>query len=516
MEQLPALKIFPWDDAAVRNAIQERNGPLFLTGHRRTWLHDHATDSYFAAPDDVARLGFAVAHAIDDGAPPVSDLADEVRSRAARIAAALLIARRPLVIGGTRSGSDATIEAAANVAWALHRKGKHARITFALEECNSLGLALLGGGTLESAFDALRRGEIDTAIVLENDLYRRTEHPAAEEFLKAARGVIVIDSLEHRTTEAADVILPAATVPESDGTLVNQEGRAQRFFQVFVPDGDVAESWRWLRDLARALDRPLAREAETMGGLAGWKNLDDAVTAAAAAVPEFAKLGDVAPGAGFRIAGKKIPRQPERYSGRTAMLAHLTVHEPPPPDDPDTPLAFSMEGYRGPVPSPLIPQFWSPGWNSVQALNKYQDEAGGPLREERPGIRLIEPIAWKEPVWFTTVPGAFRSMPGRWLLLPVSELFGTEELSARSPAIGTRIPAPFILFHPSDGRRLGLEQGGAIALNLQARSYRVSVRFDPSTPLGTAGLSLVGDAADAVLPAWVDLAEAIRTERRAA
>ena len=36
-----------------------------------------------------------------------------------------------------------------------------------------------------------------------------------------------------------------------------------------------------------------------------------------------------------------------------------------------------MEGYYGPMPSSLIPFFWAPGWNSVQAVNKFQNEIGG-------------------------------------------------------------------------------------------------------------------------------------------
>ncbi len=87
--------------------------------------------------------------------------------------------------------------------------------------------------------------------MLENDLYRRTDSSKADAFFDAAKTVIVIDSSEHRTTARADIILPAATFSESDGTLVNQEGRAQRFYQVFVPEGDITESWRWLRELAR-------------------------------------------------------------------------------------------------------------------------------------------------------------------------------------------------------------------------------------------------------------------------
>src|SRR5262249_57333533 len=73
---------------------------------------------------------------------------------------------------------------------------------------------------------------------------------------------------------------------------------------------------------------------------------------------------------GSRMAGEKIPRQPHRYSGRTAMFANITVHEPKPPDDPDSPLSFSMEGYQGQPPSPLITRYWSPGWNSVQEIGR--------------------------------------------------------------------------------------------------------------------------------------------------
>ena len=40
----------------------------------------------------------------------------------------------------------------------------------------------------------------------------------------------------------------------------------------------------------------------------------------------------------------KIPRQPHRYSGRTAMLANIKVSEPQQPLDSETPFAFSMEG----------------------------------------------------------------------------------------------------------------------------------------------------------------------------
>jgi NADH-quinone oxidoreductase subunit G len=69
------------------------------------------------------------------------------------------------------------------------------------------------------------------------------------------------------------------------------------------------------------------------------------------------------------MAGARIPREPHRSSGRTAMLANITVHEPKPPDDPDSPLVFSMEGNPDQPPAALQPFFWTPRWNSIQSVN---------------------------------------------------------------------------------------------------------------------------------------------------
>src|SRR5690606_31655253 len=96
-------------------------------------------------------------------------------------------------------------------------------------------------------------------------------------------------------------------------------------------------------------------------------------------LPVFRPLLEVAPPAGFRIAQARIPRQTARFSGRTAIYANRSVQEQPPPDDPDTPFSFSMEGARLQPPPALIPRFWAPGWNSIQSLNKFQAEINGPL-----------------------------------------------------------------------------------------------------------------------------------------
>ena len=180
-------------------------------------------------------------------------------------------------------------------------------------------------------------------------------------FLWGAKHLVVLDHLENATSMKAELVLPAGAFAEADGTLINNEARAQRFFQVFVPQEDMQESWRWLRDGLQATGR---RE------FAAWGKLDDVIATLGADLPALARVADAAPPASFRMAGGKVPREPHRYSGRTAMLANIHVSEPKPPDDPDSPLAFSMEGNPDQPPSALIPFAWSPGWNSYQACEQ--------------------------------------------------------------------------------------------------------------------------------------------------
>jgi len=143
-------------------------------------------------------------------------------------------------------------------------------------------------------------------------------------------------------------------------------------------------------------------------------------------------------------------------------------------------------------------------------VNKYQDEVGGPLREEMPGLRLIEPIATTVPNWFSAIPYVFQPTSHQWLLLPLTSLFGSEELSNQAPAIVERISEPFLSLHPSDGGRLSLDDRSAVELALQGTTYRLAVHLESSTPMGTAGLSLGSDTSGIRVPVWIDLFKAIK------
>ncbi|MEO6775411.1 MAG: molybdopterin-dependent oxidoreductase, partial [Kofleriaceae bacterium] len=427
--------------------------------------------------------------------PGIDAGSDDLRALARRIADALMAAARPIIVAGTTTGSAALLEGAANVAWALKRRGKDAQLAIVVLECNSVGAAMLGGGSLEDALVALEQGAVDTLLVLENDLFCRVDDRMAEALLGAARHVVVIDHLLTETARRAEIVLPAATFAESSGTLISSEGRAQRFFGTFAPAGEVRASWRWIDEVSAALGRKPR-----------WSSLDDAVAALAQEEPSLACVADAAPSSQFRAVGQRIAREPHRASGRTAKLAQIRIHEAPPPVDHDSPLAHSMEGYPGQPPPPLQPYFWSPGWNSIQSLNRFQEEVGGPLRGGDSGVRVFAPTT-TQATYFATPPPAFVAIAGKWLIVPVYSLFGSEELSVRAPGVAERAPAPQLSLHPDDAGALGAAAGDHAALTVGDRTWSLALRVSPALPRGVAGLSIVLPAVRGVaLPAWGSIA----------
>jgi len=170
------------------------------------------------------------------------------------------------------------------------------------------------------------------------------------------------------------------------------------------------------------------------------------------------------------------------------MFADISVHEPKPPEDSDSPLAFSMEGYEGIPPSSLITRFWSPGWNSVQAINKFQSEIGGPLHGGDPGRRLIEPGRLQDISYFNEVPAAFRPDPDELLILPLYHIFGSEELSILSQGIAERAPQAYLGLNPDNMHYLQINEGAEVEIMLNGKLLCLPARQITTLPPGTAGL----------------------------
>lgn len=468
-----------WHEAGLANATSGMYGPLYIASLTETKLDDVASDTYHAAVDEIARLGFAVANKISGDAPGVNDISKETDDLAGKIAESLKNAKKPLVASGTSLGSEKVMEAAANIAYALCTEAHRADLSLTVPEVNSMGTSMIGGHDLSSAFQKVDNEEADTVVILENDLYRRANTDQVDDFLKKAENVIVLDYHATDTSVNADYVIPAGSFAESDGTLINNEGRAQRYYQVFVTSDDISEGWRWLREMHRSCNRE--------GEITELSSLADFTNAMIKDFPIFQGMEDIVPPPGYRVNGQKIPREPHRYSGRTAKDAHVNVSEPKPPEDQDSPLSFTMEGFRGQPPTANIPFFWSPGWNSIQSVNKHQIEIGGKLHGGDPGRRLIQPTDIEQLEYFKEIPGTVKPDAEQWYIQPLHHIFGSDEMSMRSPGIASRAPEPYLAINASDAETFGVQEGDALSLTVNDKEIQLPARVKADIPSGSAG-----------------------------
>jgi NADH-quinone oxidoreductase subunit G len=248
---------------------------------------------------------------------------------------------------------------------------------------------------------------------------------------------------------------------------------------------DVTPSWRWL-----------CRIAETVGDeradVLGRIYHEDALLALLARRrPDLAEVVKAGPGAGAELpAGMPVPRQPHRFSGRTAMYADVSVHEPKTAIDQESPLGFSMEGHRLDAPGALLPFVWAPGWNSNQSVYKFQAEVGGALRGGPAGVRLSVgqsvPLTAVEDADADSRAGS--AAEGAFRVVPLQDVFGSDELSDHAPAIRARAPAPFVCMSVEDAEALGVESGVGVQVRRGEVTASLQARVEPALPPGVVAI----------------------------
>lgn len=538
-----AAKTQAWLAEPVQRIAQGAVSPVYIIDVTQTKLDDIAKVSVVASPEDITKLGFKVAEELASLADDLSQIVDPqsaqpesaasevdpMQALAQQIAYDLIQADKPLIVSGTSLASTALIEAAAQITQALTQKraaikateqqqveahnakvrdqevqaaaaqaqtaqliedqelavkpaklelkkenaNYHAQaaIYLSVTDANSIGVCMLGGKSVEE----LLATDFEVVIVAENQLTDAIDGQKLTQLL-ADKTVIALDHQLLDWHKDVDIVLPAASFAEADGTLVSAEGRAQRFFQVYDnnyyhPLSSIKEGWRWLHAIQSSL----------AGKDVDWTQLDDVINALIATHPKLAGIKGAAPDADYRITGLKIAREPRRYSGRTAMRAPISVHEPMQPKDLDTGLTFSMEGYSGEqTPSSMIPFASAAGWNSPQAWNKYQDKVGGSLKNGDPGVRLfdqLERLALRQYIAPQQAVNTTDIQQGQAKLVPIYNIYASSMMAARSPVVAEQLPVATWRIGIDDAKDWNIAAGDYLAIEIDKQQITLPVQL---------------------------------------
>ena len=119
------------------------------------------------------------------------------------------------------------------------------------------------GMVITEIVPAVNVGRIKAMYITgENPLLSEPDLHEAERELKKLEFLVVQDLFLHETAQIADVVLPAASFAEKDGTFTNSERRVQRVRKAVEPVGESRADWEIVCELARRISEMLGLEVE--------------------------------------------------------------------------------------------------------------------------------------------------------------------------------------------------------------------------------------------------------------
>ena len=111
------------------------------------------------------------------------------------------------------------------------------------------------GLTLTEIFGAAGKGQIKAIYLIgENPVLSDPDSKHIEESLKNLEFLVVQDMFLTETARLADVVLPATSFAEKDGTFTNTERRVQRVRKALEPLGDSRPDWLITCQIARKME----------------------------------------------------------------------------------------------------------------------------------------------------------------------------------------------------------------------------------------------------------------------
>jgi NADH-quinone oxidoreductase subunit G len=242
------LNIPDWNNIAAKNAIVDAKGPLFIATPSTTKIDDIATLTFRKEANGIIQFGQAIAVYLKNENVS-NDISSETKQISKQVAEILKNCKSVAVISGTQLGNKEIIDVSMKVATSLMSDERKVGLYYVVPECNSLGLSILSEKNLDQATETIKNGGADNVVILENNIYKRMNQENIKAAFEKVKNIIVLDHSKSEISSDADLLLASGTFAESEGTLVNSEGRMQRYFSALPAKDEIHQSWKWLSEI---------------------------------------------------------------------------------------------------------------------------------------------------------------------------------------------------------------------------------------------------------------------------
>ncbi len=207
----------PWETIAEAARVYATNKPASIFYAMGITQHTHGTDNVMAV-SNLALLTGSV------GKPSTG--VNPLRGQN-NVQGACDLGGLPNVYTGYQRVDDPKVQAKFEKAWGVKLSSEN-------------------GLTHVEIIDAIDEGQIKALYVVgENPILSEANANHVDEAFKKLDFMVVQDIFMSETAEYADVVLPAASFAEKDGTFTNTERRVQRVRKAIAPVGDSRPDW-WI------------------------------------------------------------------------------------------------------------------------------------------------------------------------------------------------------------------------------------------------------------------------------
>jgi NADH-quinone oxidoreductase subunit G len=359
------LHSMPIVDLRIRKVVRRQGTRLAVATDRPTAIDGGAEETARYAPG--AMSAFASAIAAEVGVEIYDRAAGELGADAERIAGVLRPGSTVIVWAGEPSLALADLAAQLDAKLLEVPSGANGR---GLREvgCSPVagpGLsAVAPGREADRIREGLANGELEAAFLVNSDPVRDAPNgPAWSEALQKAKFVCAVAMFEDAATGHADVVFPADSYAETEGTVTHPDGRLQRVRPGVERPGRVRDTWEVLVELSAML-----------GDETGIDNVPEALAAIASEVPFYAgitmeEIGGLGVRWQDREAAKSFPSAPgEAPEGVSPAVPTSHV---------DT-----TGGVAGAPPAPT---------NGGLRVGTYRDLWAAEVTDRSPALRFLRP-----------------------------------------------------------------------------------------------------------------------------